>query len=183
MLTHKGTVVLHTKRLILRQFAISDAERMYYNWANDPEVTRYLFWQTHKSVDETLAILERWQEQYTDNSIYNWCIEFQPDKDIIGSITLGDIDGNHHRAYVGYCIGKAWWGQGVVAEALRAVLDFSFGEVGFQRVAAYHHIANTASGRVMEKAGMQREGIMRQYLLDKDGNYADAALWSAVRSS
>ena len=181
MLAHKGTVPLHTERLLLRPLKVDDAEAMFMNWANDPEVTRYLMWHPHQSVEVTRTTLEKWQEEYLDASIYNWGIEYLPDNTIIGTISINDVDGTNHRAYIGYCIGQAWWGRGIVTEALRVVLDFGFREIGFQRLAAFHAVSNAASGRVMEKAGMQREGILRQYMLGKDGKYADCALWAAVR--
>ena len=57
-------------------------------------------------------------------------------------------------AEIGYCIGRSWWGQGITSEALSAVLDFLFQEVGVESIIAKHAVDNPASGRVMEKAGM-----------------------------
>ena len=59
---HTGTQTIATERLTLRRFTIEEAENMYYNWASDPEVTKYLTWQPHKSVEETTEILQQWEE-------------------------------------------------------------------------------------------------------------------------
>ena len=64
---HTGTQTIATERLTLRRFTIEDAENMYYNWASDPEVTKYLTWQPHKSVEETTEILQQWEEDYSKN--------------------------------------------------------------------------------------------------------------------
>jgi len=87
------------------------------------------------------------------------------------------------RVEVGYCIGQPWWGKGIMTEALQRVIQFGFEEVGFNRIQAIHNIKNPASGRVMQKAGMQFEGIMKSYMLDNDGEVADHALYGIVRSS
>ncbi len=62
---------------------------------------------------------------------------------------------------IGYCMGKAWWGNGIMPEALRAVIEYLFEEVGLNRVAACHDVNNPKSGRVMQKAGMSKEGVLR----------------------
>ena len=67
MLTHKGTTVLETPRLILRRAQVSDAEPMFYNWASDEEVTRFLTWPTYKTVDTAYPILEHWVKSYENH--------------------------------------------------------------------------------------------------------------------
>lgn len=74
-MNHKGTVKLETDRLILRRFVIEDADDMFINWANDDEVTKFLTWLTHTSVDVSKEILSDWIERYEKNDFYNWAIE------------------------------------------------------------------------------------------------------------
>ena len=71
-------------------------------------------------------------------------------------------------------------GQGIAAEALGALCDFLFGQVGFHRIAAVHDPANPASGRVMQKAGMTCEGTLRQQRFIK-GRFVDAVVYSILR--
>ena len=80
----------------------------------------------------------------------------------------------------GYCLGRRWWGRGIATEALRAVIDFLFAQVNFHRVAAVHDPNNPASGRVMQKAGMTREGMLRQSALIK-GRFVDSVVYSILR--
>ena len=184
-LSHIGSVDINTERLLLRAFEERDAEAMYANWCTDPDVTRYLTWQPHKSIEETRDILTRWVAAYSDNiATYNWAICFKPNLLPIGSISIADVSDLHARGEIGYCIGKPWWGMGIMSETLSAVIRFSFEQVGFQRLQAVHSLFNPASGRVMQKVGMQYEGTMRRYSLANDGRktYDDHLMWAVLRN-
>ena len=157
-MNHLGTKNLETERLILRPFVPEDAVCMFKNWASDPEVTKYLTWPTHESVTITQAVIGRWVRSYGEPSYYHWTIHLKSLNEPIGSISGVKIDESKRSVEVGYCIGRSWWGQGLVAEAVRALLAFFFEEVGFDRVEACHHPDNPNSGRVMQKCGMIYEG-------------------------
>ncbi|MBQ9765620.1 MAG: GNAT family N-acetyltransferase [Lachnospiraceae bacterium] len=158
---NKGTQRIETDRLILRQFRIEDAEPMYKNWASDPEVTKFLTWPPHKDVDLTRSLIEDWISRYAEPSYYHWIIELKGIGEVIGTISAVKLNEKIEAADVGYCMGKAWWGKGIMPEALRAVIAYFFEEVGLNRVAACHDVNNPKSGRVMQKAGMKQEGILR----------------------
>lgn len=79
---NKGTKTLKTERLILRRFVSEDAVAMYANWASDPEVTKFLTWPPHASVDVTKSLLEDWIRRYEDLSYYNWGIELRETGDV-----------------------------------------------------------------------------------------------------
>ena len=160
-MNHLGTKTIETERLILRKFTIEDAPAMYANWASDPEVTKYLTWQPHRSLTDTRAILSLWLSEYDKADYYQWAIELKG-VGIIGSIAVVNIHEGVEEAELGYCIGRAYWGKGIMPEAVKAVIDFLFDKVGFRRVMAKHDVANPNSGRVMEKAGMKYEGTLRQ---------------------
>ena len=156
-----GTQRIETHRLILRPFRAEDAEDMYNNWASDPEVTRYLTWPTHRSVEVTRRVLEDWIPRYEDEGYFQWAIERKEVSGVIGSIAVVKLDEETESAEIGYCLSRAFWGRGIMPEALRAVMDYLFDTVGLNRIAAYHDANNPKSGRVMVKAGMKREGILR----------------------
>lgn len=156
-----GTVELKTERLILRRFREADAELMYANWASDPEVTRYLTWTPHESVDSTCELLKLWAAEYEDPNKYNWAIEYSGS--LIGNISLVQVDDNSERGAIGYCMAKKYWGKGIMTEALREVLRFCFEEVGFYRIEGAHAEANVGSSRVMEKCGLRYEGTLREH--------------------
>lgn len=92
---HKGTVTLATDRLILRRFTVDDTEAMFRNWANDPEVTRYLTWQPHASVEASRQVLDRWIRNYesldSNSDAYQWAIVPKNLGEPIGSISVVSV--------------------------------------------------------------------------------------------
>lgn len=173
---HKGTVSLHTQRLLLRRLTPEDAEAMYRNWASDPEVTRYLTWPPHTAVQQTRALLEAWEAQYRDSTFYQWAIVPEDVGEPIGSISVVKWDEDTDTAEVGYCIGQKWWHRGYTSEALQAVMAFLFREVKIQRLEARHDTQNPHSGAVMQKCGMTQEGILRRAARNNRG-IVDAAVY------
>ena len=183
---HCGTQTLETKRLILRRFTVRDADAMYTNWASDPEVTRYLTWPAHAGVETSRAVLADWTAAYAQESCYQWAIVLKDRADEpIGSIGAVDVSDDIAAVQIGYCLGRRWWHQGIMSEALGAVMDFFFDAVGCNRVACRHDPRNPHSGMVMLKCGMKYEGTQRSadrnnqgicdtswYALLKDERYA-----------
>ena len=158
---HMGTVKITTNRLILRRFTMKDVDTMYRNWASDDEVTKYLTWPTHTDANVTRTVLEEWVPKYSEPDYYNWGIELQETGELIGNIEASRSDEEKASVFLGWCMGTRWWGQGVMPEAARAVLQYLLMEVGYNRVAAKHDSENLKSGRVLQKIGMTREGTYR----------------------
>ena len=160
MLTHKGTVTIETPRLILRKARMEDAEPMFRNWANDAEVTKFLTWPAHGSIEVSERVLASWVDCYQKDDYYQWMIVLKEINEPIGSIMASTV-GRAKCAHIGYCIGRQWWHQGIMSETLKAVMDFLFDAVGYHRVEAMHDPNNPNSGAVMRKCGMQYEGTLR----------------------
>ena len=181
MLTHKGTVSLETPRLLLRRFTPGDAQAMYDNWASDRSVTKFLTWPPHENVDATRSIIESWCKEYEKENYYHWAIVLKELGEPIGSLIAICEDDRVACAQIGYCIGKAWWHQGIMSEALRSVMDFLFDEVGMNRLEARHDPNNPHSGAVMRKCGMQYEGTHRQSDWNNQG-ICDCAYYAILAS-
>jgi len=160
-MNHKGTTIIETERLILRPFTMADADPMYRNWASDPEVTKFLTWPAHSSTQVSEKVLESWCPSNADVENYQWAIVRKNINEPIGSIGVVKLNNDIESADIGYCIGRTWWGQELMPEALKAIIDFLFNEVGFNRIAACHDVNNPKSGRVMQKSGMSYEGTWR----------------------
>ena len=175
-----GTQPIETSRLLLRRFRIEDAEDMFTNWASDPEVTRFLTWPAHNDVSVSQTVLKDWIPRYEDGSFFNWAIEWKETGSVIGSIAVVRTDPETETAEIGYCLGRAFWGRGIMPEALRAVMDYLFDIAGANRIAAAHDAKNPNSGRVMEKAGMKREGILRGAGRNNQG-VCDMVWYAALR--
>lgn len=173
-----GTRTLETPRLILRRFTLDDAADMYENWARDPEVTRFLTWQPHEDEDATYNLLEGWVDQYEKGNYYNWAIELKELGEPIGNISVVAQNEKVRQAHIGYCLGREWWHQGIMTEALRAVIPYLFQE-GYLRIDSRHNVDNPHSGGVMKKAGMRYEGTLRQNGWDNSGVH-DEALYAIL---
>lgn len=159
---HCGTKQIETKRLLLRRFTLEDAPAMYRNWASDETVTTFLRWPPHESVEVTKQILTDWVKQYGHEDYYQWAIVSKDTLEPIGSIGAVEQDDHIEMVHIGYCIGSAWWHQGITSEALAAIMHFFFEIVGVNRLESQHDPNNPNSGKVMIKCGMRYEGCHRQ---------------------
>ncbi|MDE6745773.1 MAG: GNAT family N-acetyltransferase [Oscillospiraceae bacterium] len=180
MLNHKGTKIIETERLILRPFRSGDAPLMFKNWAGDREVAKFLTWNAHRSVSDSENVINMWVAGYNENSTYNWAIVPKEFGEPIGSISVARIHDNNDTAEIGYCIGKEWWGNGIMTEAFSAVIPYLF-DVGFNRIQAEHAVKNPASGRVMQKCGLTYEGTLRQFFRATSGEFLDISYYSILR--
>lgn len=180
MLIHKGTKTIETERLVLRRAVPDDAEAMFRNWANDPEVTKYLTWPAHENAELTRALLEKWAAEYEKEDYYHWMIVLKKIGEPIGSLLVSTV-GRAQSAHMGYCIGKNWWHLGIMTEAVQAVIAYLFSEIGYHRIEAMHDTNNPNSGAVMRKCGMQYEGTSRQSDRDNQG-ICDSAHYAILRS-
>ena len=149
-------IKLKTSRLLLRPFELSDASDVY-EYAQDPDWAIFLPLPrpyTYRDAEEFVArsFLEDW------NTHPHFAITLRGS--VIGSINIR-VDVRNKAAEIGYAIGRAHWGQGITAEAATAALDWAFREFDFARICAKADLENHQSWRVMEKLGMQREGITR----------------------
>lgn len=182
MLNHQGTITLESERLILRQFSVSDAKDMYNNWASDKEVTKYLTWVHHKSIDESKDILKSWVASYETLETYHWAMVIKESQQVVGSIGLVKHDNINECGEMGYCCSRSIWGQGYTTEALKRLNEFLLFKVGFERISAIHYAGNSASGRVMQKAGMQYEGTKRHGYKKSEGVFVNCESYAIIKS-
>ena len=152
-----------TARLRLRRPRVEDAEAVFSRYAGDPEVTRYLSWPTHRAVDDTRAFLRFAEQGWRDGTNLPYLIERLADGLLLGSTGLmAEAPGCYGTGYV---LARDAWGQGYATESLGAMLALAFGRPQVTRVYALCDLEHGASARVMEKCGMQREGVRRAHLV------------------
>ena len=181
-MTHCGTQRLETDRLLLRRFVMDDAEAMFSNWASDPEVTQYLTWPAHASVNVSKSVLEGWVSAYARADCYQWAIVLkEKDRGPIGSISAVELNDDLSIVQIGYCLGRAWWHRGIMSEALQAVMDFFFDQVGANRIECLHDPRNPRSGMVMKRCGMKYEGTLRSSQRNNQG-ICDACWYALLKS-
>lgn len=179
-MTHSGTRTIESPRLILRRFAAEDDRAMFENWASDKEVTKFLTWPAHGSVEVSKWVLGDWISHYGEENYYQWAIVPKMLGQPIGSIAGVRLEEATGVVEIGYCIGKNWWHQGYTSEALAAVIGFFFDEVDANRVEARHDVNNPNSGGVMRKCGMQFEGVQWKAGRNNQG-ICDVCVYSILR--
>jgi len=151
---------VETTRLRLRKPAVADAEAVFARYASDPEVTRFLSWATHRSLDETRAFLEFSEAQWARWPAGPYLVESRADGALLGGTGLAFE--TPRRASTGYVLAKDAWGKGYATEALRAIVSLAR-DMGVRRLYALCHPDHAASWRVLEKGGFGREGILSRH--------------------
>lgn len=162
---------IETARLVLRRIRQSDAEDMYA-YASLPCVVRYLSWNEHPDLLHTKRYLAYLDTRYRVGQFFDFAIVLRKSNRMIGTIGFVSFDENNSVAEVGYVLHPDFWGQGIMTEALTAIIRFGFEELSLHRIEASYIPENLASRRVMEKCGMTFEGIRRGARLVK-GAYID----------
>ena len=153
---------IETERLVLRKPCPEDANVIFDGWAQDPEVTRYLTWRPHERIDQTQEFVQACLRLWEGETRFPYMMAVKENGQVIGMIDPR-IEGS--RLGIGYVAARAHWGKGYVPEATRAVIDWAFRQASIYRVYATTDVENSASRRVLEKVGMQCEGILRKYIL------------------
>ncbi|WP_225427040.1 GNAT family N-acetyltransferase [Companilactobacillus kedongensis] len=177
---HVGTIPLETDRLILRRLTIEDSNEMFNNWASDYKVTKYLTWHTYQSVETAQDFLVQMEKDYFDLSTYVWGIMIKETHELIGTISVVNIDEKTYTMELGYCIGSLWWGHGYAPEALERIIEYLFDMTDVNRIETKHDDNNPNSGRVMTKCHMRFEGILRDKGLNNNG-VCDEVCYSILR--
>lgn len=168
---------LETNRLKLRKMTIDDTDEVFENWTSSETVATYLTWAPHSDIEVTRNYLT-FEEHYRNEG---WGIILKETNQLIGNISVVDDNPKTKTKALGYVLGERFWNQGYMSEALIEVINFLFETTDVNRIEAEHDTENPDSGRVMEKAGMTFEGILREAKLNNRG-IVDVALYSILRS-
>jgi ribosomal-protein-alanine N-acetyltransferase len=171
--------VLETERLILRKITLEDVEDMY-SYASNEEVSKYVTWNTHRTLSDTKEFVEFVLNQYENKKVAPWGIEYKENGKFIGTIDFVWWQPNHKSAEIGYVISKDYWGKGITTEAAKEVIKFGFEKMDLVRIQARCFVENIGSQRVMEKVGMSFEGIIRKGIFVK-GKHRDLKVYSILK--
>ena len=145
--------VLTGDRVTLRAPRLADAGELFASVASDPEVTRYMSWTPHPDVDETRRVIT---ELFNVGSERTWLIELRGSGEIVGSCGFRPVAS--HNMDFGYCLGRRWWGQRIMAEVVQLLLAEMESDPKVYRISAICHVDNTRSARVLKRAGLSLEG-------------------------
>ncbi len=171
---------LETKRLILRPLKLTDADEMF-EYASRPEVTQYTIWDFHRSVKETKKFLAFAVSRMKKGLPVSWAISHKKDKKMIGTAGIEEFNGQDKCATLGYAISPYYWNQGLTTEAVIKIVEFAFKELDANRVEAYCDVENKASAKVLVKAGMKYEGILRKSIVTFSGKVRDSKMHAIVK--
>ena len=170
---------LDASRLSLRWITAADTDAFYAIYSN-PEVMRY--WSTPPLADSKAAanLIQKIHDDWKRRAILKWGIALRTDDQLIGSITLFNLDFNHRRSEIGYALGRRYWGNGYMHEALMAVLKYAFEVLDLHRIEADVDPRNAASIKTLERLGFQREGYLRERW-QVNGEIQDAFFYGLLR--
>jgi [ribosomal protein S5]-alanine N-acetyltransferase len=170
---------LTTPRLLLRALRLNDLDDLY-TYASDPEIDRYTPWVHYTSLDEARADLDEFITAYQKDGIGAFGIEHRIDQKLIGILTFSPPHPRNHRSEFGYTIARAYWGQGFATEAAAEFVRFAFEQMGLVRIEAVVLPDHIASARVLEKVGLQYEGLLHNYQV-WSGVPCDLKIYAIVR--
>lgn len=181
MIYDNQNMTITTNRLVLRLFQQSDAEavaRLCNNY-NIYKNTMYLPYPYSK--EDALSWMEHHLENFSANRSYEFAITDKESGELYGAIALS----NNQKSYNGeiaYWVGEEFWGKGYATEAAEAIIQFAFDEKGYHKVFARYFGSNPASGKVMQKLGMTKEGILIDHVR-KDERYEDLIHYGIINST
>lgn len=164
---------LETKRLILRNYKMTDLDD-YYDYVSQEKVGPMCGWPRHTSKEQSKKRLE-----IEVKKPYQFCIVHKQDNKVIGSVEIMEMDSFYEGCdanttrELGALLSEKYWGQGIMPEALRAVIDYAFDELGLETIVAGNFESNTQSGRAQDKIGLKPYGRVKDYTTDINGNRTD----------
>lgn len=178
--TESKIPTLYSERLILRPFQLSDAKEVQRQ-AGNPKIAATTATIPHPYLD---GMAEEWiskhQDGFAKGISVDWALELKAEKKLIGCLSLG-INKTHRRAEIGYWIGEEFWNKGYCSEAAIVAIDFAFESLNLNKITSRHMSENPSSGKVMQKAGMEKEGYLKDDFL-KNGRFVDMVIYGLTRN-
>jgi len=171
-----------TERLLLREITMEDAEAIF-RIRGDGEVTRWNTGAPYLTVNEAKALIRRMAVCYEKGTELRWGVTLAGgDGAVVGMVGYNSYIRPDRRGSVGYDLARAYWGRGLMAEALSAALRFGFTTMELNRIEADVSLDNERSVRLLERLGFAREGLQReQYFDPEDGRYHDLLLFGLLK--
>lgn len=169
---------IETERLLLREILPADSDSIYRIFS-DPAVTRYYDLETINSIREAAELVDFFDESFELERAIRWGITRKSDDIVIG--TCGYVWLRQFRGEIGYELASDYWRQGIMSEALDAILEFGFDSLALNRIEALVMTGNIASSGLLYSLGFEEEGVMRQHDFFK-GAFHDMRLHAILRS-
>jgi ribosomal-protein-alanine N-acetyltransferase len=181
MINYIGTPKIETKRLILRKIELTDAQSVFDHWLSDERVMNNLIRGPHTSVSETIERVKTIVSEYSSPEFCYWGMELKSSGALIGATDFYNFNNISDNCEIGFSLGYNWWNQGYGTESLRALVEFGFKHMNIHKISAAHNTDNPASGKIMEKVGMQKEGLIRHMIRNAKGHYKDCNVYGILQ--
>jgi len=171
---------LESDRLILRALTLTDAKDIYDIRTND-EVMTYMDSARHESILDSEKFIQHGLDTYAKQQGFFWAILDKSTNQVIGDFSFWRIDHKNHRAEIGYTLKPKYWGQGVMSETMKMLLDFGFNQLNLHSFEANINPQNNGSRQLLLKAGFVKEAYFREnYYFN--GEYLDSEIYSLIKS-
>ena len=171
--------IIKTKKFILRSISLKDAKDLAKNMNN---------WNVMKNLSQIPFPYElkharqfsgKMEKQMKKEKTENYVMVIEIDEEVVGAVGAHHIV-HDHKAEMGYWLAEKHWGRGIMSEAVKKFMAHVFTKFKLRRIYAYAYPFNKGSVRVMEKVGMQFEGIGRKDVI-KDGKFLDSHIYAKIK--
>lgn len=171
---------IQTNRLILRPFESYDKEALF-SMRTDPNIMEYIDVPRPNTLDDVVPFLEKNMNQFSQKNGINWVITLKETGEFIGFVGIHKIDEQNHRGEIGYSLKPAFWGNGIMTEALNEVISFAFDSLKLHGLDANVNPENIGSQAILKKLGFKKEAHFRENFFF-DGNYLDSYIYCLLTS-
>ncbi len=171
---------LETTRLILRQLHSSDAPAIFHYFSKD-EVMKYYDLETFTELEQAENIISLFNERFLAKQGIRWGITHKADDVVIGTCGYHNVNKEHSKAEIGYELSPEYWQQGIMSEAIQAIVAFGFSQWNLNRIEAFINPENEGSRKLLTKMGLREEGFLKEYFFEK-GCFVDAVIFAILRS-
>ncbi|WP_232695497.1 GNAT family N-acetyltransferase [Brevibacillus daliensis] len=175
----KSFPTLTTNRLILRQLRNEDVPDLFHYFSKD-EVTKYYDLESFTEHTQASNLIQFWKQRFEAEQGIRWGISLANQDRIIGTCGYHNWSKEHYKAEIGYELTPEYWRKGIMTEAVEAIIKYGFMNLQLNRIEAFIDPDNLSSRKLLEKAGMKEEGLMKEYFFEK-GQFVDAVLFAILK--
>ena len=172
---------LQTDRLLLREITPHDREDIFSCFSNE-DVVKHYGQEAFTDMAQAEALIDFFSKSYRENKGIRWGIARKEIPGLIGTVGFNALSIKHRRAEIGYELHPDYWRKGYTSEAVTAVLRYGFNELGLTRIGAVVFTENDASNQLLTKLGFEREGVLRDYMV-QNGIAYDTYVYSSLKNS
>jgi ribosomal-protein-alanine N-acetyltransferase len=170
--------LLETERLVLRKTTFEDAQS-YFELRSNAAAMKHICKPLQTSIEESKAMIYKINEMLSLNDGISWAVCLKTDNIMIGSVSFHRIEKEHYRAEIGYMIHPDYWRQGIVSEALQAIINYGFNTIQFHSIEAHIDPTNIGSEKLLQKFSFVKEAYFKENYF-YNGQFLDTAVYSLI---